>query len=415
MSEDNGRLDEEFVRLALAMNEHLLGYVDSYFGPGEWAQEAKEAGKLPLPDLTYRVERLADHVPQRNEWDAQRKDFLAHQISAMQMSLRLLGGEKVSLAEEVRGLYDVQPTWKDESNFVEAQKRLDDVLPPGGSIKERLERWKKSLEISTEKVKELLPFVINTLRELTAKKFGLPEGESFVVEFVSNQPWSAYNWYLGEFTSRIDLNTDLPMRVGQLAGLIAHEAYPGHHTELSLKEAKLVRQMNYREHLLTLINSPSCVVSEGIATSALETVLTDEELENWYGDEILPRAGMSHIDPKRIIEVGQAGEKLNGLWGNAAFMFHDQKKSTDEIISYLQKYEMSTDEEANKAIQFLSNPLYRSYIFTYHIGYDLLKDLFSIANRDKYFARLLQEPMTPGQIRGWIQSEKKVNSAHENV
>ena len=409
MTEDNERYDEEFVRLALAVNEHLPGYVDSYFGPAEWQQEAKQAGKLPLPELTQRVDQLAMNVSQANEWDAQRRDFLAHQISAMQMSLRLLGGETVSLAEEVQGLYDVQPTWKDESIFVEAQKRLEEVLPPGESLKERLESWKKSLEIPMEKVKELLPFVINKLRELTNKKFGLPEGESFFVEFVSNQPWSAYNWYLGEFKSRIDLNTDLPMRIGRLAGLIAHEAYPGHHTELALKEAKLVRQRDYREHVLTLINSPSCVISEGIATSALETVLTDEELEHWYRDEILPRAGMAPMDPKKIIEVGQAGDKLSGLWGNAAFMYHDQKKSTDEIISYLQKYEMSTREEANKAIQFISNPLYRSYIFTYHIGYDLLEELFSIADRDKYFARLLGEPVTPGQIRGWIQSEKKVH------
>jgi hypothetical protein len=409
MNKDHQRSDEEFVKLALAIDEHLPGYVDSYFGPAEWQQEAKQAGKLPLPDLVHRVDELAMNVAEANDWDAQRKDFLLHQISAMQMSLRLLGGENVSLAEEVQGLYDVQPTWKDESNFVEAQKRLDEVLPPGDSLKERLESWKKSFEIPMEKIKELLPLVINMLRELTNKKFGLPKEESFVVEFVSNQPWSAYNWYLGGFKSRIDLNTDLPMRVGRLAGLIAHEAYPGHHTELSLKEAKLVRQRDYREHVLTLINSPSCVIAEGIATSALETVLTDEELENWYRDEILPRAGMAHMDPKKIIEVSQAGDKLSGLWGNAAFMFHDQKKSTDEIISYLQKYEMSTDEEANKAIQFISNPLYRSYIFTYHIGYDLLEELFSIADRDKYFARLLQEPVTPSQIRGWIQSEKKVN------
>jgi len=238
-----------------------------------------------------------------------------------------------------------------------------------------------------------------------AQKFSLPKNESFVVEFVSNQPWSAYNWYLGEFKSRIDINTDLPLRVGALAGLIAHEAYPGHHTELSIKEATLIRHRNYREHVLTLINSPSCVIAEGIATSALETLLTDQELEDWYRDEILPRAGMTHIDPKKILEVSRAGEKLSGLWGNAAFMFHDQKQSADEVISYLQKYEMSTEEEANKAIQFISNPLYRSYIFTYHIGHDLLQELFTYGNRDKYFARLLEEPVTPSQIREWIKIE----------
>lgn len=256
-----------------------------------------------------------------------------------------------------------------------------------------------------EKVKELLPLIIRTLQQRAHKKFNLPEGESFVVEFVSNQPWGAYNWYLGNFKSRIDLNTDLPIRVSALAGLIAHEAYPGHHTELSMKEAGLIQDKGYQEHVLTLINSPSCVIAEGIATSALEAIFTDQELEDWYREEILPRAGMSHMDAKKIIEVGKVAEKLSGLWGNAAFMFHDQKKRPDEIISYLQKYEMTTQDEAQKAIDFISNPLYRSYVFTYYIGYDLLQKLFSQGNRDQYFARLLHEPVTPSQIREWIEDQ----------
>ena len=405
MSKDHQRFDEEFVRLALAINEHMPGYVDSYFGPDEWQQEVQQAGKLPLPDLTRRVDQLATSISQTKEWDSQRQDFLARQISAMQMSLRLLAGESASLAEEVQALYDVLPIWKDESNFIESQKLLDEILPKGGSLKERLESWKKSLEIPIERVKELLPFVTSTLRELTCKRFSLPEDESFSVEFVSNQPWGAYNWYLGEFKSRIDINTDLPIRVNALPGLIAHEAYPGHHTELAIKEAKLIRQMNYQEHVLTLINSPSCVIAEGIATAALKTVLSDDDLEEWYQKEILPRAGMNHVDAAMIMEVGRAGQKMVGLWGNAAFMLHDQKKSRNEVVAYLQKYEMSTEQEADKAIQFLSNPLYRSYIFTYHIGYDLLEELFSLADRDKYFARLLEEPVTPSQIREWIKSE----------
>ena len=405
MSKDNERLDEEFVRLALAINEHLPGYIDAYFGPDEWAQEAQQAGKPPLPDLTQRVAQLAADISQAKELDAQRKDFLAHQISAMQMSLRLLAGENVSLAEEAQALYDIHPAWKDEAYFVEHQKWLDENLPKGGSLKQRLENWQNSIEIPIEKAKELLPFVTGTLRELTHRKFNLPEEESFVVEFISDQPWMAYNRYLGDYKSRIEINMDLPMRIDGLAVTIAHEGYPGHHTELCMKEAKLIRQMGYREHLVTLVNAPSCVIAEGIATSALETVLTDQEIEDLYREEILPRAGMAHVDAKQIMAITRAERKVRNLWGNAAFMLHDQKKGTDEIVAYLQKYEMSTEKEANRAIQFMSGPLDRSYIFTYTAGYDLLEELFSIADRDRYFARLLEEPVTPSQIRDWIKNE----------
>ncbi len=64
--------------------------------------------------------------------DSQRRDFLARQTNAMQMSLRLLRGEKVSLAEEVRELYDVEPRWVDEAGFDEAHRELDQILPGEG-------------------------------------------------------------------------------------------------------------------------------------------------------------------------------------------------------------------------------------------------------------------------------------------
>jgi hypothetical protein len=285
---------------------------------------------------------------------------------------------------------------------LEAHKTLAQILPGEGSLRERMDGWKKSLEIPVEKVKELLPLITDRLRELTHGKFSLPEDESFTVEFVSDQPWLAYNWYLGEYKSQIDINTDLPAYVNGVAALIAHEGYPGHHTELSIKESKLVRQMDYQEHLVTLINSPACVVAEGIATTALETVLPDDELEAWYQKEILPRAGITHIDATLMMEVDRALKQMSGLWGNAAFMLYEQKKSTSEITAYLQTYGLDTEKEAEHAIKFISDPLSRSYIFTYHMGKDLLQKLFAHEDREKSFRRLLEEPVTPSQIREWI-------------
>jgi hypothetical protein len=404
MTENDQQIGERFVKLALAINEHLPGYVDSYFGPEPWMQEAKQTGKIPLPDLVKLVESVAADLSHSSSMNTQRKDFLARQTNAMQMSLRLLGGEKVSLAEEVRELYDVQPEWKSETIFEEAHRELDQILPVGGSLLERNQNWKKSIEIPPEKVQEVLLLVTERLRGLAHQKFNLPEEESFTVEFVSNQPWGAYNNYLGNYRSLIQINTDQPIRIPALPGLIAHEGYPGHHTELSIKDEKLIRQKNYVEHVLTLINSPSCVTAEGIATSALEMVLTDDELEDWYQEELLPCAGLREIDPRRIIARNSVLDKLSGLDGNAAFMLHDQNAPPDEISAYLQRYGLYTEKEAQQTISFISNPLYRSYIFTYFVGYDLLKQLFAKADRGVYFKRLLEEPVTPSQIRQWIDN-----------
>jgi len=392
METDNQQLIDEYIKLAFSIEEYMPGYVDSYFGPEELKAQAKQDEKIPLQNLTERTARLASDIFQA-DMDAQRKDFLARQVTAMQMSVRLLGGEKVSLAEETQALYDIQPGWKDESIVEEGHKELDSLLPPGNSLTERMQEWNRSLEIPIEKVKELVQVIIKRLRERTHKKFDLPENETFTLEFVSDQPWGAYNWYLGEFQSRIDLNTDLPSQVNGLADLLAHEGYPGHHTELSIKEEKLVRQKQYYELTINLINSPSCVIAEGIATTALKTILTKSELEDWYREEILPLAGMTHIDEKRLMDIG-----------NAAFMMYDQDKSEDEISIYLQKYNLTTKKQVQKNIDFISNPLYRSYIFTYHVGRDLFEELFTHVDRDEYFGRILEEPVTPSQIRQWIVS-----------
>lgn len=141
MKSDDQQLGGKFVRLALAIDQHQPGYVDSYFGPDEWLREAKDAGKLPLRELSKQADSLADDISQASGMDEQRKDFLGCQVTAMQMSLRSLGGEKVSPAEEARALYDIQPQWKDEAIFEESHRVLDLALPSGGSLMERSRMW----------------------------------------------------------------------------------------------------------------------------------------------------------------------------------------------------------------------------------------------------------------------------------
>jgi hypothetical protein len=153
-----------------------------------------------------------------------------------------------------------------------------------------------------------------------------------------------------------------------------------------------------------MLNAPSAVMAEGIATSALETLLTEAEREEWLREEILPSVGMAHIDPKRMLAVSKAGRKMSGVPGNAAFMLYDLGKSEEEIIQYLQKYNLSSEKEARQTIRFISNPHDRSYVFTYDAGYDLLEELFQYVDRDHYFKRLLEEPVTPHQVREWIKS-----------
>jgi hypothetical protein len=393
---------EEYVRLALSIDQHLPGYIDAYLGPAEWKAHAKSQGAQPLSELAGRVAALANAIGNARGVPSERKEFLARHVTAMRISVRLLRGEKLPLADEVLALYDVLPAWTDEAHFEEAQRQLDELLPRGPTLLERMTARNKALEISVEQAGDLLPRIQERLRALTRERFPLPEQEAVDFVFVKDKPWGAYNWFLGGGRSRVELNTDLPLRINALVNLVAHEAYPGHHTELSIKHSRLFQQAGRLEHAALLINSPSCVVSEGIATAALSIILPEEDLLNWYSGELFPRASLQGLDARREHMIDRALLTLYAARGNAAFMLHDRGVGADELTRYLQCYELRTEQEARKTIEFLGNPLYRSYVFTYTLGRDMLTALFA-KGRDvtHWYTRLLTEAVIPAQIRRW--------------
>ena len=143
---------------------------------------------------------------------------------------------------------------------------------------------------------QVAPSVINRLaadlRGRTHAQFRLPEHETCEFMLVREKPWRAYNWYLGGAKSRVEFNEDHPIQVGQLPYILAHEAYPGHHTEHAIKEETLYRTEGRLEHAILLSNTPSCLVNEGIAQNALEILADREAILGMYRD-ILPCLGIA--------------------------------------------------------------------------------------------------------------------------
>src|SRR3712207_7327130 len=51
----------------------------------------------------------------------------------------------------------------------------------------------------------------------------LPSTEQFDLAFVTGKSWSGYNYYQGNYRSRIEINTDLPIRLSRAIDLGCHE------------------------------------------------------------------------------------------------------------------------------------------------------------------------------------------------
>jgi hypothetical protein len=130
--------------------------------------------------------------------------------------------------------------------------------------------------------------------------------------------------------------------------------------------------------------------------------MSDKEQITWHSKELYPRAGFGHLDAQREHAIDRARQKLLGVRGNAAFLLHDRGANPQHVMEYVRRHALQTEDEARKAFDFISHPLFRSYTFTYYYGGAMLENLLVDGdNRDARFTCLLTEPVTPSQIRLW--------------
>ena len=386
----------DYLRLTLEIDKHIDGYLDAYLGPAALRDEVRAAPLRPPADLLADVDRLEERIPAGNP---ARAVYLAAALRAIECTVRMLAGETFDYLEEAHRLYDIHPQLAPESRLQAAHNALDDLLPelPGGTLAARLAAWRKRFEIEAARALALLELARAETRRRTAALVALPEDEGVEVRLTANQPWSAYNWYLSHGRSLIEFNTDLPLNALNLLGTFAHEGYPGHHTEGMLKEIKLYQQLGYAEQAAMLLHSPAAVISEGIATRALEIIFPNDSHYAWNAEVLLPAAGLP-VEPglaDRLRRIDEAATALRYVNGNAAILYHTGLITRAGAIDYMQTYALATPERAAKSVSFFTHPLFRAYIFTYSVGYDLIA---ATADPTATFLRLLTEQVLPSEL-----------------
>jgi hypothetical protein len=244
---------------------------------------------------------------------------------------------------------------------------------------------------------ETLPAAIaslaDDLRERTQRAFGLPDGEHVDFELVTDKPWSGFNNYLGGLRSRVDINVDLPVLSTSLAHLVAHEAYPGHHTEHSRKEVGLVHRRHWQEESIFMVGTPSALLAEGLADLGLE-VLVGRRPEQAVAEHLRP-LGIRY-DTEVVAAVAEAGEALSAVRGNAAIRLHVDGADPDTVIDEVARWGILPRPRAAKAVEFLMHPTWRAYVFCYIEGLRLCRQF--VGGDPSRFARLLTEQLTPADL-----------------
>jgi hypothetical protein len=394
---------KDYVQLQFSMDKAIRKFsesrfVDYYYGPPEWKAAVEHEAETPAPELVRAAAGLLDTLPAQG-FEEHRALYLSKQVIALETVCRKLNGETFTLEDEVQRCFDIRPTWTPETRFEEAHALYDEVLPGQGSIFERLQAFRNRYNLASEKAGLTVDFMrraMNEARRRVLSFVDLPEGEEVELAVVSDKVFGGENWYLGNYRSRVELNTDLPTNLRWLMDLVCHEGYPGHHTEFVMKERSLYRERGYIEQAISPIICPQSVISEGIATSAFDMVFTHNDAEQWAREHLYPAAGIEPVDIDTE-KFRRANELMEGLEGNARFMLSDGC-SDGEVKQYIRKYWLLPEEYAQKDLEFLQDPFREGYVFTYFYGRRLMKPWLQGDDKQRVFKRFLTEQICPSDL-----------------
>jgi hypothetical protein len=403
---DPDPIARDYLLLALRLGQRVEGLVDGYFGPADLKAQV-DMEQQPSParlagDAAALRERVASEAggPDRALW-------LDRQLVALETHARSLAGDSLPYLDHVERCFDLRPAARPDDEFRALARRLDALVPGSGPVQRRLAALDDALTIPVGRLPSVARALIDRFRARAAAQFGLPDGERLKLGLVRNQPWSGYNWYEGGLVSRVDLNTDLPVRAPELLQILAHETYPGHHLEHAWKEADLVGERGRLEASILLINTPECLISEGLADVGTAFATRQDAMAEELS-LVLDGAGIAApVDAATLAEIAQLRRGLGAVAVNAALMRHVDGRSHEEVSDYLVEVALATPERAEKRLSFIEHPLWRTYVFVYSEGEALLArwlELVGETERPARFARLLHEQLTPSAVRAELET-----------
>jgi hypothetical protein len=382
-----------YLELCLRLGRHIDGLVDAYYGPPE-ISERIEAEELREPSTLVRDAAALLTSLEDDALDETRRRWLRSQLVGLETVARRLAGEEIAYEDEVERCYGVRPEWVPEDAFESAHRELDEVLPGSGPLAERYQAWREGDGLQGEELAAVFEALIEDFRSRTEALVGLPQGESVEVDYVSDKPWAAFNFYLGGLSSRIEVNTDVAMTPYFVTELAGHEAYPGHHTEHAWKEQRRVREGGELEESAQMVGTPASLISEGIAGLAPE-ILLGEEAQDVTAAHVAGRSVA--YDPGLSRAVQLAIRPLERVRTNAALLLHTRGASNEEAVEYVMRWGLTSRKRSEHSVRFMTDPVWRSYVTTYTDGYDLCRDF--VAGDPQRFKRLLTEQLTPADLR----------------
>ncbi len=399
-------LAREYVQLSLAMGQHDKAFVDAYYGPEKWAKQASQE-KLSLDKILARTQALLVALegvhPPRDAMARLRIEGLKKQTIAMALRAKMSSGKKVTFEQQTGLLYDSMPAQYDFEEFDTVLAEIEKLVPGDEPLYKRIEAFTSRFEIPKDKLSKVFEAAIAECKRRTEPYIELADNERFTVEYVSDKPWSGYNWYKGDAYSVIQVNTDFPVYITRAVDLGCHEGYPGHHVFNALLEKNLSKKRGWVEFTVYPLFSPQSLIAEGSANYGIELAFPGDDKLKFEKEVLFPLAG---LDPKTADDL----EKLSSLQSKLAFVNNEIARryingtiTREQAVALGQKYRITNKDKADQGIRFIE--AYGAYVINYNWGKKLVKDYIegdgkrTEAEKWAKFAELLSSPGIPSKLK----------------
>jgi len=403
-------LAEKYVKLGLTIGQYDTDFVDAYYGPDSLKQHLQKSATFPKDSLLTAVSELQNEFKkftdstETNDTIRRRATWTMKQLTAFSRRIKIFTNQLASFDEEASELFDVTvPVYKEE-HFKSLVAELDNILPGKGSIPDRVKAVADKFVIPKDKVDTVFKTAIAEARKRSQKYFSFPSNETFTLEYVTDKPWSGYNWYKGNYMSVIQINLDLPIYIDRAIDLACHEGYPGHHVYNMLLEKNLYRDKGWVEISMYPLFSPQSLLAEGTANYGIDMAFPGDEKADFAKKVLIPLAGTDTANTALYFKIIALKEKLNYARNEVARGILNGTMNEAECTRWLTNYCLMSEKVALKSISFIQKN--RSYVICYNYGLDLSKNYIESNGgvpgapdkRWELFGYLLSNPVFPSEL-----------------
>ncbi len=404
-----GDLVVSYVRLGLTIGQYDPDFVDAYYGPDSLRPTSPAAPVFPKDSLLQSTTELlskfqAIAANDKNDTLRMRANWISGQLIAFARRIQIATGTHGTFDEESKDLFGVVAPTYTETQFKEWVARLDRLLPGKGDLPLRFQQLSNRFVIPKEKLDTVFRTAIAECRRRTSAHMEFPAEEDFTLEYVTDKPWSGYNWYKGKYKSVIQINTDLPILIDRAIDVGSHESYPGHHVYNMLLEKKLYHDRGFLEVSLYPLFSPQSLIAEGSANYGIEVVMPGVEKTKFTREVLLPLAGLDTTGIAAYYNAQELKGKLTYVRNEVGRGLINKTMSEEEAVRWLMTYGLYSELSARKSLTFIEKN--RTYIINYNYGMDLVKSAIEAKGgtssapdkRWELFEWLLSNQITPAEL-----------------